>query len=364
MMILYKILSLHTVSVRNFLTFRVRLVFENQRFIREMGEFPQVTRVNVGFVVTALFFNTMTAPLVKLTQNSEGGYSYNKWSVYFFSEVIKLCVATLWCLRYHPGELRLSKVEVSDFLQYAGPGFVFFAQNNLSFLALQHMNSSAFQLLMNTRIISVAILSVFLLRKQLNTIEWTSILLLMVGAMQYQLSGCASSDYRIDAEGMIIMLIIVLCAAGGNVYTQKVMQKKFDQPLMFQNALLYVWGIVFNGVNWSTSIGRGADAFGDIGQIQVFSMVFYAIYGLSISVILKRFGAIARTFINTAAICCTALVDVTFFGASISVLEMTTFLVIIIAVFLHTALARPPLKADSPTNQDKVGLLLSHSFGK
>mmetsp|Transcript_14875 Transcript_14875/g.48526 ORF Transcript_14875/g.48526 Transcript_14875/m.48526 type:complete len:356 (+) Transcript_14875:114-1181(+) len=327
-----------------------------------------VTPANVSFVLTALFFNTMTAPLVKLTQNAEGGYDYNKWCVYFFSEFFKLVVAIVWCVMYHKNWLK--EIDGADFLQYAGPGFVFFAQNNLSFLALQHMDSSAFQLLMNTRIISVAALSVLLLRKNLNSLEWASIVLLMVGAMQYQLSGgcgddakaanpggdgassssksSSKSSFKIDAEGMLIMLVIVLCAAGGNVYTQKVMQKKMDQPLMLQNALLYVWGVLFNGVNWSLSIGRGAVAFGHVGSIQVFSMVFYAIYGLSISVILKRFGAITRTFINTAAICCTALVDLYIFDASISVLELTTFVVIMIAVFLHSVLAKqitpsPPL---------------------
>lgn len=44
--------------------------------------------------------------------------------------------------------------------RYAIPGFVFFAQNNLSFLALQHMSNSAFQLLLNMRIVAVALLTV------------------------------------------------------------------------------------------------------------------------------------------------------------------------------------------------------------
>ena len=34
----------------------------------------------MGFILAALFFNTLTAPVVKMTQNSEGGYDYNKWS--------------------------------------------------------------------------------------------------------------------------------------------------------------------------------------------------------------------------------------------------------------------------------------------
>lgn len=77
-------------------------------------------------------------------------------------------------------------------------------------------------------------------------------------------------------------------------------------------------------------------------------MVFYAVYGLSISVILKRFGAITRTFINTAAICCTAVVDVMFFGSSITILEMTTFVIISTAVFSYTVISKQFIPATAP----------------
>ena len=124
-------------------------------------------------------------------------------------------------------------IDRTDVRQYAVPGFVFFAQNNLSFVALQHMSSSAFQvrlaprrpeaaptlrapprgscsawsvlttrtawlllclasaetahrselalqLLLNMRILAVALLTVLVLDKRLNKIEWASITLLMV----------------------------------------------------------------------------------------------------------------------------------------------------------------------------------------
>mmetsp|Transcript_28518 Transcript_28518/g.86014 ORF Transcript_28518/g.86014 Transcript_28518/m.86014 type:complete len:352 (-) Transcript_28518:29-1084(-) len=185
------------------------------------------------FIAAALFFNTLTAPVVKLTQNEQGGYDYNKFCVYFFAEFFKLAAAVVWCYRAwaanDPAVVKHLVFEKTDFMQYAVPGFVFFAQNNLSFLALQHMNSSAFQLLMNTRIVSVAVLAVLVLNKKLHALEWTSITLLMVGAMQYQLSGCGGDGYKIDGQGLVVMAVIVACAAGGNVYTQKVMQKK-DGP--------------------------------------------------------------------------------------------------------------------------------------
>jgi hypothetical protein len=62
--------------------------------------------------------------------------------------------------------------------------------------------------------------------------------------------------------------VIICCAATGNVYTQLVMQTKMGQPLMFQNAQLYLYGVVFNGVNWVNG-SRVAPAFGEIGGAEV-----------------------------------------------------------------------------------------------
>ena len=36
--------------------------------------------------------------MTKVTQNEQGGYSYNKWCVYFFAELLKMAVAGAWSL--------------------------------------------------------------------------------------------------------------------------------------------------------------------------------------------------------------------------------------------------------------------------
>ena len=48
-------------------------------------------------------------------------------------------------------------------------------------------------------------------------------LLLTVGAMQYQLSNCVGDELRITPTGMVVMLVIIASASGGNIYTQKVL---------------------------------------------------------------------------------------------------------------------------------------------
>lgn len=40
-----------------------------------------------GYLALALVFNTFTAPAVKMTQNADGGYSYNKYRYEFLLQI-------------------------------------------------------------------------------------------------------------------------------------------------------------------------------------------------------------------------------------------------------------------------------------
>lgn len=73
---------------------------------------------------------------------------------------------------------------------------------------------------------------------------------------------------------------------------------------------------------------------------QVALIVFNAIYGLSISIILKRFGAITRTLISTLAIVCTAVLDYFIFSETINRIEMTSFVSIFIAIYLYSIVGK------------------------
>ena len=58
------------------------------------------------------------------------------------------------------------------------------------------------------------------------------------------------------------------------------------------------------GINWLNSVGGTSNqaVFGELGWRPILSIVFYAVYGLSISFVLKKFGAMTRTFINATGV--------------------------------------------------------------
>lgn len=326
-----------------------------------------MSTTDLAFLGLALFMNTFTAPAVKITQEEDGSYAYNKYSIYFVAEFIKLAVAGGWAAYTYTTEPEVRKLMVvttRDVWQYAIPGFIFFVQNNLSFIALQHISNAGFQLLLNMRIAAVGVLTVTLLGKKLNKLKWIAIGLLTVGSMQYELAGCSNDGgLKTDVEGLMVMGILITTAAAGNVVTQLVMQKNMDQPLMFQNMLLYSWGVIFNGINWfySVSSSRATDKpvewfGGGFGQAAVLLCVFNAIYGLSISVILKRFGSLPRTFISCMAIISNAFLDKIFFGETMSILVLTTFAIILGGIYLFTIVGEEygKLEEEKKSNADKA----------
>ena len=111
---------------------------------------------------------------------------------------------------------------------------------------------------------------------------------------------------------------------------------------MFQNTQLYFFGIIFNGLNWGFSVWgiTGSEhAFGNVRSPVLMAMLFYAIYGLTISFILKRFGALVRIFINALAILCNAAVDYVVFGIPITFSDVLCFAIIVCATLMYAYLA-------------------------
>ena len=194
-------------------------------------------------LLTALLFTTLAPVMMRYTQDELGGYSYNRSSVFFFSELLKLVLAWVWTLKLRqtdPAAGRQMVLVQSELVRYVGPAFFFFAQNNLQFIALMYMSSSAFQLLVNCRIILVAVASAVVLKQYLNPIKWLAILLLTTGSVQYQVSGCADEPMRVEPVGLLVVFLVACSAAGGNVVSELVMKDKMDQPLMFRTPPYYL----------------------------------------------------------------------------------------------------------------------------
>lgn len=315
-----------------------------------MSDWKQNTMSTI-LIIVATVMNASAPISMKVTQDEQGQYLYNRYCVFFFAEVLKFSVAALWCLQLKTTSTEEAKkmyVDWNLFARYSGLGFFFFAQNNLSLFAIQHYSTSSYQLMMNTRIVLIAIMTVSVIGKKLNIIEWLAVLFITTGSLQHNMP-CSGSGLRVSVEGLIVMMLCALAAAAGNIYTQLVMQQS-DQPLMFQNLQLYVSGVLFNGINWymSVNVYQSDEVWlGEISPLVFVEIMFFAAYGLCISAVLKNFGALTRTMVGAVAIILNAILDVVMFSSSISLFDATTFVVILVGVYMFSEVSRVIPKAEA-----------------
>lgn len=281
---------------------------------------------------------TAASPLLKrISQDDNGNYNYNVNMVYLFAEIMKLVVAAM-CVAFKvggTGNFREALCSAPHQRRYCLTAFLFFVQNNMGFIVLQHFSAASFQLLMNLRIVAVGLFSIPLLGKVPTQMQWCIIMLLCTGGMQHYLSIQEEAVAGTSIVGLGALLSVVATSALANVYNQFVLQAAPDQPLMLQNTFLYMYGVLFNALNWARSIyvGEGAPhpALGEISPAVILLVVFNAIYGLSISAVLKMLGAMVRSILGVLAIVVTAFGEYLFFGNYPGLFTDTTFIVIIVS---------------------------------
>jgi drug/metabolite transporter (DMT)-like permease len=192
---------------------------------------------------------TAASPLLKRISQVDGEYKYNVSMVYFGAEVLKLIVATFFFCCGTTGDFWSSVKSGSTQMRFSLTAFLFFVQNNMGFVVLLYFSASSFQLLMNLRIVAVAIFSMLLLNKSPTQLQWCFIILLCTGGTQHFLS--IQGDEPLSESsilGLGAMLLTVATSALANVYNQLALQSDTQQPLMLQNMFLYSYGVIFNAL--------------------------------------------------------------------------------------------------------------------
>jgi len=295
------------------------------------------------FVLVFLVVQNSSASILMRVSRSEVGASWNPQTGVVMQEVIKALVCVVLLLK--DGGLRTVFADRNEALKTAIPAICYLIQNNLQYVAVGYLDASTYAVLYQLKILTTALLSVVILRKDLVCIQWVSLGLLTIGVSAVvlsQMSGSSGDEGK--SKGMDTILpglaaVLTACLMSGlaGVYFEKLL-KGSTVSLWARNLQLALYSIVIGlvglyGESMNSSVRT--DFFHGYTTTVWLSILNNAFGGLLVAVVIKYADVILKNFAASLSIILTACISAIAFNTSVSSWFTLGTCMVIYAMFLY-----------------------------
>ncbi len=280
------------------------------------GELPQVASfwrretIEQGAALSMLLLqNTGMIILMRLSRlkASGGGVMYDIRSAVFLNELIKLCISCYLYVTTERGSLKdlIAKSPPMHLMKVVFPSSLYVMQNNLQYVAVSNLPASVYQVLIQMKIITTAIMSEVLMKRRHNKGQWASLFSLFVGLaiVQSSLAGAAAPSFVGNLSlGLIAVVISCITSAGAGVYYERVVKGTPDIGLWAFNVQMSGCAFLiscFTCLRLSNPFAPGV-GFGPnmLANVPSFSTLFRGYSPLVLSIVgLQAFGGLMTALV-------------------------------------------------------------------
>lgn len=269
------------------------------------------------------------------------------------AEIMKLitCVIIIWCQQNYSFDGLVNQLNDEivqkpyETLKLLIPSGLYTLQNNLLFVALSNLDAATYQVTYQLKILTTALFSVLMLGRQLNSMKWVSLLILMAGVSMVQWpksDGKVASAVDKSANERFIGLMAVLtaCFSSGfaGVYFEKLL-KGSSTGVWMRNIQLGFFGTIIGYISVYTYDYQKVT---DKGFFQGYNNIVWtvislqALGGLVIAAVIKYADNILKGFATSISIILSSFVSYFFLKDFVpnSLFIGGSFLVIL-ATFLY-----------------------------
>jgi len=311
-----------------------------------------------GFYSLLLTILLSCQSLLITYSKKSGNYTYNTTTTILLAEVVKFCISSGILIYSGQGlGFRLTQ----ETLLYSLPALIYFVQNNLVFWALLYIDATTYQVLVNLKILTTGVLFRFIMGKELSGIQWSALVLLMVGCATSQLStSCnATSLFAVPVAGIVIVVILSVLSAAAGIITEWIMKKsslKMD-PLHRQNIHLYFFGIIFNTIGYWMERKPESSFFEGYNTITWSVVMAYSFTGLCVSVIMKYADNMVKIYAVSVSMVVTMLLSIVMFEFQPTTQLFFGIVIITISILMYfnvvTSEVSSPASASSSSSVEK-----------
>jgi len=298
------------------------------------------------FVLVFLVIQNSSASILMRYSRSEVGASWNPQTGVVMQEVIKASACVILLLK--DGSLHKVFADRTEALKTAIPAICYLIQNNLQYVAVGYLDASTYAVLYQLKILTTALLSVVILRKDLVCIQWISLAILTIGVSAVVLSQMSESRGGEEGKskamdtilpGLAAVLTACLMSGVAGVYFEKLL-KGSTVSLWARNLQLALYSIVIGLMGlYGESSARPAelrtDFFHGYTTAVWLSILNNAFGGLLVAIVIKYADVILKNFAASLSIILTASISAIAFNTTVNSFFTIGTCMVIYAMFLY-----------------------------
>ena len=200
------------------------------------------------------------------------------------------------------------------------------------------------QIASQLKILTTAVFSVFMLKKQLTKMQWFSLIVLFLGVViaQIQPDTMTQQSATINKEhynGFAAVVISSLMSGFAGIYFEKIL-KGSEQSIWVRNVQLGFWGVIIGSVIMymkdSEHISEKGIYFGY--DFVVWIVIFnHAVGGLLIAFVVLHTDTILKGFATSSAIILSCICSVYFFHFALTIYFAFGLMLVICSIYMYSS---------------------------
>ncbi|KZS18212.1 UDP-N-acetylglucosamine transporter [Daphnia magna] len=271
------------------------------------------------------------------------------------SELVKL-ISCLW-LVYHEEGNSLMKLKEAiniqiikqplDTLKVCVPSMIYVVQNNLLYVAASHLDAATYQVTYQLKILTAALFTVAILKRQLIATQWTALVVLLVGVAMVQLAQTEpeKSDKTVPSGpeqhrwvGFSAALSACVLSGFAGIYFEKIL-KGSNVSVWMRNIQLSFLSLPFGLFtcllyDWSTISSQGF--FFGYDAFIWYLVTLQATGGLLVAMVVKYADNILKGFATSLAIILSCVLSIYLFDFNLTLQFSLGTLLVMGSVFLYS----------------------------
>ncbi|KAH7572766.1 hypothetical protein JRO89_XS03G0009400 [Xanthoceras sorbifolium] len=275
-------------------------------------------------------------PVLVYMSKVDGRFNFSPISVNFLTEIAKVLFAIVMLLiqarNQKVGEKPL--LSVSTFMQAARnnvllavPACLYAINNYLKFIMQLYFNPATVKMLSNLKVLVIAVLLRFIMRRRFSIIQWEALALLLIGISVNQLrslpEGSTAMGLPVATGAYIYTLIFVTVPSMASVYNEYALKSQYDTSIYLQvNLFLYGYGAIFNFLGiLGTVVVKGPASFDILqGHSKATMLLIFnnAAQGILSSFFFKYADTILKKYSSTVATIFTGIASAALFGHTLT----------------------------------------------